>query len=115
MNDSIRVDNFSGGAWRLKVELEPFSGERTEMSVEDIMPLLEHSHTEPPLLVRINRTFLPVYEGQSIPYKVLAIPEEVEEELVVDLPSTKHIIIPKRQDQMKQILMEEEKFEWRIP
>lgn len=107
---NIEIDNFSAGAWRMKVKLEPFSGDRVELSIEDIHPFLKATKTKPPLLIRLNRTFLPVYSGQSIPYKVLAIPEDVEEALKIDLPTEKYILVVKQQEQLKKILMNDEEF-----
>lgn len=91
----------------MKAHLEPFGGDRVEMSVEDICPFLDVTGTDEPLLIRINRTFIPVYTSNSIPYKFLAIPEDVEDELNVDIPSDKYIFIVKSQDEIKKILMQD--------
>lgn len=115
MSSSIEVDDFSGGIWRMKVKLEGVESGRVEASSEDILPFLRASSTDSPLLVRVNRSYLPVYRSNGIPYKVLAVPSEVQEKISIELPAEKYIMIPKQQNRLKQILMEEEDFEWRIP
>lgn len=108
MDDSkIDVDDFSSGLWRMKVHLEPYSGDEAEMSVEDAEPFLEATGGEEPLLIRVNRTFIPVYVGGSIPYKYITIPEDMEEELNLDLPSEKYIYVVKDQNRLKKVLLNE--------
>lgn len=100
----MMVDEFSRSLWKIELELEPFSGDRPEMSYSDIQPFLEATGSDEPLLIRIDKTYIPCYQGGSIPYKVLCIPEEIEEALNLDLPTTKQALIPKNQQEITMVL-----------